>query len=157
MSIWQQPKYTVKIRIFVRRLCYVVFMELFGKGFFGMKYLYIPATILFNVYGQMILKWRITKLNWSMIDGSLIERIVCYLKLLFDPFVFSGFVSAFIASVFWTMAMSKFEITTAYPFMSLSPAIVFLLGVFILNETFTVGKMIGPVLIILGAIITVKM
>jgi len=121
-----------------------------------MKYLYIPATIIFTIYGQMILKWRITKLNWTMVDGNLIERVICYLKLLFDPFILSGFFSAFIASICWTMAMSKFEITTAYPFMSISPAIVFLLGVFILNETFTIGKVIGLVLIILGTIVTVK-
>jgi uncharacterized membrane protein len=122
-----------------------------------MKYIYILNTIIFTVYGQMILKWRITKLNWSMIDGNLIDRIICYLKLLFDPLILSGFLSAFIASISWTMAMSKFEITTAYPFMSISPAIVFLLGVFILNETFTIGKVIGLVLIILGTVATVKL
>jgi len=55
------------------------------------------------------------------------------------------------------MAMSKFEITSAYPFMSISPAIVFILGVFILNETFTIGKVIGLALIILGTIVTVKL
>jgi len=121
-----------------------------------MKYLYIPGTILFTVYGQIILKWRISKLGWSMTDGNLIEKMICYLKLLFDPFVFSGFVSAFVASVFWTMAMSKFEITTAYPFMSISPAVVFLLGIFFLHETFTIGKVIGLLLIILGTVITVK-
>ncbi|MCL1959605.1 MAG: EamA family transporter [Spirochaetes bacterium] len=92
-----------------------------------------------------------------MIDGTLVERIICYLKLLFDPFILSGFLSAFIASICWTMAMSKFEITKAYPFMSISPAIVFLLGVFFLKETFTIGKVIGLVLIILGAIATVKL
>ena len=122
-----------------------------------MKYFYIPGTLLFTVYGQMILKWRITKLNWSMVDGNLNEKIIHYLKLLFDPFVFSCFVSAFIASVCWTMAMTKFEITTAYPFMSISPVIVFLLGIFILNETFTIGKVIGLALIILGSIVTVKL
>jgi len=121
-----------------------------------MKYLYIINTIIFTVYGQIILKWRISKLNWSMVDGKLIEKVTCYFKLLFDPFILSGFLSAFIASVFWTMAMTKFEITTAYPFMSISPAIVFILGIFILNETFTVGKVIGLILIILGTIATVK-
>jgi len=121
-----------------------------------MKYLYIFATILSTVYGQMILKWRITKLGWKMVDGDLWTKIKCYCTLLFDPLVLSGFLSAFIASICWTMAMTKFEITTAYPFMSLSPAIVFLLGVFILNETFTIGKVVGLVLIILGTIVTVK-
>jgi undecaprenyl phosphate-alpha-L-ara4N flippase subunit ArnF len=92
-----------------------------------------------------------------MIDGNLFEKAICYLKLLFDPLILSGFVSAFIASVCWTMAMTKFEITTAYPFMSISPAIVFILGVFILNETFTIGKLAGLALIILGTIVTVKL
>ena len=121
-----------------------------------MKYLYIFATILFTVYGQMILKWRIMKLDWQMADGSLLEKVKCYLSLLFDPFILTGFISAFVASICWTMAMTKFEITTAYPFMSLSPAIVFLLGIGILNETFTIGKVVGLVLIILGTIVTVK-
>ena len=122
-----------------------------------MKYLYIFGTIFFTVYGQMILKWRISYLNWTMTDGDFIKKIICYLKLLFDPFILSGFIGAFIASICWTMAMTKFELTSAYPFMSLSPAVVFILGIFILNETFTIGKVIGLVLIILGIIVTVKL
>jgi len=53
-------------------------------------------------------------------------------------------------------AMTKFQITEAYPFMSLAPAIVFILGIWLLGETFTLGKVIGLVLIILGLIVTVK-
>lgn len=51
--------------------------------------------------------------------------------------------------------MTKFEITQAYPFMSLAPAIVFLLGVWLLNEQFTWGKVIGLVFIMVGIVITV--
>jgi len=122
-----------------------------------MNYLYIFGTILFTVFGQMVLKWRITKLGWHMVDGSLWIKIQCYCTLLFDPWILSGFFSAFVASICWTMAMTKFEITTAYPFMSLSPAIVFLLGIFLLNESFSWGKVIGLVLIITGTIVTVKL
>jgi undecaprenyl phosphate-alpha-L-ara4N flippase subunit ArnF len=53
-------------------------------------------------------------------------------------------------------AMTKFEITQAYPFMSLAPVSVFILGVWLLNETFTWGKVVGLVLIIVGTIVTVK-
>lgn len=84
------------------------------------------------------------------------DMVVSYTKFLLDPFILSGFVSAFVASVFWSMAMTKFQITEAYPFMSMAPAIVFLLGVWLLNETFTIGKVIGLVLIIAGTIVTVK-
>ena len=121
-----------------------------------MKYLYIAGTILFTVYGQIILKWRILNLNWTLKGNNSIEKVFSYLKLLFDPFILSGFLSAFIASFFWIITMTKFELTTAYPFMSLSPAIVFIFGMLFLGETFTIGKAAGLVLIILGIVVTVK-
>lgn len=83
--------------------------------------------------------------------------IVSYMKFLFDPLIFSGFVSAFIASVFWMLAMTKFELTYAYPFMSLSPALVFIVGILVLGETFTIGKLLGLLIIIIGIIVTVKL
>lgn len=79
------------------------------------------------------------------------------MKFLFDPLIFSGFVSAFIASIFWMLAMTKFELTYAYPFMSLSPALVFIVGIFVLGETFTVGKLLGLLIIMIGIIVTVKL
>ncbi len=121
-----------------------------------MKYLYILGTLFFTVYGQIILKWRIGRLGWQPNSESIATAVVGYLKFLFDPFIFSGFLSAFVASVFWMLAMTKFEITQAYPFMSLAPALVFLLGVWLLNETFTWGKVIGLVMIMIGVIVTVK-
>ena len=52
--------------------------------------------------------------------------------------------------------MTKFELTYAYPFMSLSPALVFIIGIFVLGETFTIGKVLGLLIIMIGIIITVK-
>jgi len=122
-----------------------------------MRYIYVFATIFFTVYGQMVLKWRINKLHFTLPTGGVVEKATSLIRLVIDPFILSGFVSAFVASMFWMAAMSKFEITQAYPFMSLSPAIVFLLGIFFLNETFTWGKVIGLLLIIIGTIVTVKL
>ena len=122
-----------------------------------MGYLYVIFTILFTVYGLVILKWRISDLNWSLdMTGGSGKMIVSYMKFLFDPLIFSGFISAFIASVFWMLAMTKFELTYAYPFMALSPALVFIIGIFVLGETFTIGKVLGLLVIMIGIIITVK-
>jgi len=121
-----------------------------------MRYLYIFATLILTVYGQLIIKWRITKLNFELKDTEFGEKFMSLLKLVFDPWILSGFVAAFVASLSWMAAMSKFEITEAYPFMSLAPAIVFILGVWLLNETFTWGKVIGLVLIMIGIVVTVK-
>lgn len=120
------------------------------------SYLYIFGTLVFTVYGQIILKWRLSGLK-VVLPNSFGEKIIYLIKLVFDPFIFSGFVAAFAASLFWMAAMTKFEITQAYPFMSIAPALVFIIGMFFLGETFTIGKLIGLVLIILGTIITVKL
>lgn len=119
-------------------------------------YSYIFATLLFTVYGQLILKWRLTSLAFELPAG-LWSKIFGLLKIIFDPYIFSGFVSAFVASMFWMAAMTKFEITKAYPFMSLAPALVFIFGVALLGEDFTWGKLIGLGLIMIGIFVTVKL
>ncbi|MCF8296581.1 MAG: EamA family transporter [Bacteroidales bacterium] len=121
-----------------------------------MAYFYIFGTLLFTVYGQMILKWRLNALHFTIPDAKATDIILSFAKLLIDPYILSGFIAAFIASIFWMAAMSKLEITVAYPFMSLAPAIVFILGVWLLGETFTIGKIIGLVFIIIGIFMTVK-
>ena len=118
-------------------------------------YFYIFFTLLFTVYGQLILKWRLSNLK-VILPELVTDKLIYLIKLVLDPFIFSGFIAAFIASLFWMAAMTKFEITYAYPFMSLAPALVFLLGVFVLNESFTLGKVIGLIIIMLGIFITVK-
>ena len=40
--------------------------------------------------------------------------------------------------------------------MALSPALVFIIGIFVLGETFTIGKVLGLLVIMIGIIITVK-
>lgn len=120
-----------------------------------MNYLYIVGTLLFTVYGQIILKWRLNMLSFKL-PNSTTQKVVAIIKLLLDPYIISGFASAFLASLFWIAAMSKFEITKAYPFMSLAPIFVFMIGVAFLNEQFTWGKVIGLGLITLGLIFTVK-
>ena len=99
-----------------------------------MGYVFVFMTLLFTVYGQIIIKWRFNNLNFKMPDEGFIDKLLSLLKILFDPYVFSGFASAFIASLFWMAAMSKLEITKAYPFMSLAPIFVFILGILFLKS-----------------------
>jgi undecaprenyl phosphate-alpha-L-ara4N flippase subunit ArnF len=119
-------------------------------------YIYIIFTLLFTVYGQLILKWRLSGLSFQLPDGVL-NKLISLLKIIFDPYIFSGFVSAFAASLFWMAAMTQFEITKAYPFMSLAPALVFLFGIALLGEVFTWGKLIRLIFIMVGIFITVKL
>ncbi|MEQ7050298.1 EamA family transporter [Paenibacillaceae sp. P-4] len=119
-----------------------------------MGYLFIASTILFTVYGQLIIKFRVNK--YGPLPDGLSEKMSYMLHLLIDPLILSGFLSAFIASFFWMAALTKFDISHAYPFMSLSFVLVFVLSIIFFNEPFTVNKLIGIGFIILGIIFIAK-
>lgn len=115
-------------------------------------YFYIFGTIVFTVYGQLILKWRVA--IYQDIPQPLFEKIIFFLKLFIDPYLASGIASAFVASMFWLMAMTKFEISYAYPFMSLAFVLVLIFSVFLFNESLNLYKILGLFFIILGIVIT---
>lgn len=117
-----------------------------------MGYFYIFGTIVFTVYGQIMLKWRIDK--FGDLPPELYDKMIFVFRLLLDPLILSGFMSAFVASLFWMAAMTKFDISFAYPFMSFAFVLVFILSVFLFGEPITVQKIIGLGLIVLGIIVT---
>jgi len=117
-----------------------------------MGYFYIVGTILFTVYGQLIIKAQIGK--FGELPLHTIDKIMFLIKVLFDPWIFSGFLSAFIASFFWMAAMTKFDISYAYPFMSSAFVLVFILSVLLFQEPVTWQKILGLVLIVAGIIVT---
>ncbi|MDR3088443.1 MAG: hypothetical protein LBU39_01320 [Desulfobulbaceae bacterium] len=117
-------------------------------------YLYIAATIIFTVYGQLILKWRIAHYG-AMPDGVL-EKLKFLVSLLFDPAIFSGFAAAFLASLAWMAAMTKFDLNHAYPFMSLNFAVVLMLSAWLLSEPLTAQKALGLGLIMLGTMVAAQ-
>lgn len=117
-------------------------------------YLYIIATISFTVYGQLILKWRIR--TFGPLPNDTVEKSKFLLSLLLDPAIFSGFAAAFLASLAWMAAMTKFELSHAYPFMSLNFVVVLLLSGWLLNEQMTLQKAIGVGLIVLGTVVAAR-
>ena len=116
-----------------------------------LDYFYIFATIALTVFGQMILKWRMDQVGPlpAGIGGGLRHLI----GLLIDPVVLSSFGSAFLASLAWMAAMTRFELSYAYPFMSLSFVFVLVLSVAFLGETLTLNKVLGVALIGIGTVV----
>ena len=119
-----------------------------------MGYFYIFGTMFFTVYGQVVLKWRINEVG--TLPEGLLNKIHFLTKLLFDPWIFSGFFAAFIASFFWMATMTKFDLSFAYPFMSGAFVLVFIFSVFFFHEPVTWHKIVGLIFIVLGIILTSK-
>lgn len=116
-----------------------------------MNYLYVFLTIIFTVYGQLIIKWQVLKSSGLPITKT--GKIFYLFHLLLNPWILSGFLAAFLASLTWISAMTKLELSEAYPFMSLTFVFVLILSSIFFHETITMPKLIGLGLIVSGVII----
>lgn len=112
---------------------------------------YILLTILFTVYGQMIVKWQVLKAG--QLPAATANKILFILHLVMNPWIISSFFAAFLAAASWMAAMTKFELSYAYPFMSLAFVIVLLLSNVFFQEAVTTPKVIGIVLIVAGIVV----
>jgi multidrug transporter EmrE-like cation transporter len=117
----------------------------------GWDHLYIVLTIVLTVYGQLVVKWRIAR--FGQMPQSPSERVVWLLKLCFEPWIFSGFATAFLASLAWMATMTRFDLSYAYPFTSLCFVLVLLMSAPLLGESITRAKLAGVALIVAGTFV----
>jgi multidrug transporter EmrE-like cation transporter len=117
-----------------------------------MGYLFIAATILFTIYGQLVLYWRVSSRGIGL-SGFNREEVTGLLRVLMDPWVLSGFGAAFIASIFYMIALSRFQLNHAYPFMSLTFPLVAVCSHFLFGDLLPARKVLGLGIIITGIIV----
>jgi multidrug transporter EmrE-like cation transporter len=119
-----------------------------------MGYVYIAGTIAFTVYGQLILKWQVGKAG--QLPAAFLDKLQYLFWLTLSPWVVTGLVAGFIASWFWMAALSKFELSFAYPFMSASFVCVLILSALLFGEAINLPKVLGLLFIIAGIIISAR-
>jgi drug/metabolite transporter (DMT)-like permease len=111
-------------------------------------YLYVATTIILTVYGQLIVKWQVD--NAGAFPETTSGKLHFLLKLVLNPWVISVFAGAAIAAVAWMAALTRFELSRAYPFVSLSFVLVLLASAVLFGEGLSVPKVIGVLLIFVG-------
>lgn len=117
----------------------------------NMGYVYIALTLIFTVYGQLVIKWQIAKAGYF--PAALLGKCFFLLRQFANPWILSGFGAAFLAALCWMAAMTRFDLSRAYPFMSLAFVLVMAFSILFLNEHLTLNKAIGTGMVILGLIV----
>jgi len=113
-------------------------------------YTFVLMTSLFTVLGQLIIKWRIDSIKFSL-SGTLSEKLMTIVSLLFDKFIVIGLISAVCAAILWMIALSKLNLSHAYPvIIALVITLTVLSSVIFLGETLSFFKILGIALILLG-------
>lgn len=109
----------------------------------------IITSVSMGAIAQILLKTGMNAVGQIKMGPELINAI-------FNPYVFIGLLTYFLSSMIWIMALSKTEVSYAYPFASLAYVIVTILGYLILNETINNTRIIGVSIIILGVYVVSK-
>lgn len=115
---------------------------------------FIISTILFTVYSQLIMRWQVSAAG--PLPADLSDKFAYVVALLLNPWVVSGIVATFLAGVSWMLAMTKFEISYAYPFVSLNYILVLAAGFLLFQEAMSITKLAGSALVILGIIVIAR-
>lgn len=116
-----------------------------------MSYLYVLLTIVLTVYGQLVIKWQVSKVG--PLPESVFEQLRYLFGLLGNPWIISAYAAALLASLAWVAAMSKLDLSHAYPFMSLAFVLVMVFSALFFNEPLTVHKLLGIGLVVFGLVV----
>ena len=102
----------------------------------------VPVMIAF---GQFLFKMAANNLT-----GDVKRDLI---GIAFDPYFIGAIALYGIASFLWVIAVSKTDISRAYPFMATGFMIVPIIGYFLLNETLNPVFFLGTALIIGGIVV----
>jgi len=116
-----------------------------------MSYVYVACTILLTVYGQLVIKWQVTQAG--AFPEAAPDKLWFLAKLLVNPWVVSGLAAALLAAISWMAAMTKLDLSHAYPFTSLAFVLVLIASGWLFNEPVTGPKIAGIAFICLGIVI----
>jgi multidrug transporter EmrE-like cation transporter len=111
----------------------------------------VALAALLTVYGQVMIKWRVDKAGEFPASGA--DRLRFFGDLLLDPWVMTVLVASLAAAAVYLVALTKLELSRAYPVMSLTFVLVPLSGVVIFRESLSAAAAAGIVLIVVGLVV----
>ena len=119
-----------------------------------MAWVYVGISVIITAYGQLVVKWRVSKRGH--LPATLDGKAHFFLNLLSDPWVLSAMATTFIAALCWMAALSKLDLSRAYPFSAVSFLSVLLFSGLFLSEGISPGKVAGVLIVVTGLIIGVR-
>jgi multidrug transporter EmrE-like cation transporter len=110
--------------------------------------IYILISVLGGAIGQILLKKGMTSMGPVTLELSHLFSILW--RMATNPYVFFGLAIYVTGTVFWLSALSRVNLSFAYPFASLSYVIMLIASWLILDEKISALRLLGTVIIGLG-------
>jgi len=117
-------------------------------------YVLIGGTILFTVAGQLLIKAAMIEIGAV---PTVVDRVPYFLIAIFTNWkAVLGLAAAVTAAILWMGAVSRSDISFAYPFMALAIVLVLVLAGQLFGEQVPLGRWIGVVIVCIGLIVAAR-
>jgi multidrug transporter EmrE-like cation transporter len=122
---------------------------------FILNHLYLLLAISFGVVSQLIIKWKMSAFSFNDYE-TWQDKFALAFSMLLNPYIIISLILTLLAGVTWMIAMTKFEISYAYPFTLIGLVLVTIFSIVFFGESVNTYKLSGIVLIILGIVVISK-
>jgi uncharacterized membrane protein len=109
---------------------------------------YIIIAVLSAATGQILLKQGMTRIGTLTISLDQLGDILW--RLATNPYVIIGLTAYVFGELFWLAALSRVDLSYAYPFASLSYVFMLAASWLLFNENITAMRLLGTLIIGLG-------
>lgn len=111
------------------------------------KYVFLFASILLNVTGQTFMKMGANALK--NIEISLPGLMNTFM----NPWILLGLGAYGFSTIFWIISLSKFDLSVAYPFLSIGYILVLIVSVLLFKESINEFRIAGIVFVMIGVVL----
>jgi multidrug transporter EmrE-like cation transporter len=114
-------------------------------------FLLIFLTIAATVVGQLLVKRGMLQVGASPSHLALLPRFL--LRAFTNISVIVGILCAILAAASWTVAISRLDLSVAYPFLGLGLVLVLALSSVFFGETVPLSRWVGVLVVCIGLVI----
>src|SRR5215510_16346106 len=114
-------------------------------------YLLLMIAICLTVTGEVLLKLGMNAVRADV--GAFTASLPVLMRTFTDWRVVLGFGLIFSGALFWLGVISRADFSFAYPLLALSYVVAMIPARFILHEDVTLNRILGAVIVVVGAIV----
>jgi drug/metabolite transporter (DMT)-like permease len=108
---------------------------------------FIIIAVTIGVTGQILIKKGLNQLGILNFSANIVST---YLKIFYSPYVIFGILTYIFSIFLWLYALSRVDLSFAYPFLALSYALVISCSWLFLGEAIPLLRLIGVLVICFG-------
>jgi drug/metabolite transporter (DMT)-like permease len=114
-------------------------------------YILLLIAIGLTVSGEVLLKLGMNEVRQTV--GAFSPSLPVLVRTFTEWRVVAGFALIFSGALFWLGVISRADFSFAYPLLALSYVVAMIPARFILHEDITLNRILGAIIVVLGAIV----